>query len=356
MNLESNPSHLEYVSPVVEGATRAAQTSRKGPHAHQDTNAAVPIVIHGDASFPAQGVVSETLNLQALDGYKVGGTVHLIMNNQVGFTTDPDDARSTRWASDLAKGFDVPIIHVNADDVPACISAVRLAFAFRQEFGHDVLIDLIGYRRFGHNESDEPAYTQPEMYAKIKAKKRVAELWADRLVAEGVVSPEEVERQAQEVWDNLTLLHQRLKAKIAAAASTGRSTPRASTSSTAPPARTWRRLCRRRGCASSASSCCACPTASRCTRSSSNSWSAAARRSRSRGARDDRLGARRGARVRVAADRGHAAAPDRPGHRARHLQPAPHGAARRQDGTDRLPDPEPARRAGAARAPQQPAV
>jgi 2-oxoglutarate dehydrogenase E1 component len=221
VNLESNPSHLEYVSPVVEGATRAAQTSRKGPHAHQDTNAAVPIVIHGDASFPAQGVVSETLNLQALDGYQVGGTVHIITNNQIGFTTDPDDARSTRWASDLAKGFDVPIIHVNADDVPACISAVRLAFAFRQEFGHDVLIDLIGYRRFGHNESDEPAYTQPEMYAKIKSKKRVSELWADRLVAEGVVSQEEVEHQAQEVWDNLTLLHQRLKAKIAAAAEHG---------------------------------------------------------------------------------------------------------------------------------------
>ncbi|HEY4812385.1 MAG TPA: multifunctional oxoglutarate decarboxylase/oxoglutarate dehydrogenase thiamine pyrophosphate-binding subunit/dihydrolipoyllysine-residue succinyltransferase subunit [Solirubrobacteraceae bacterium] len=218
VNLESNPSHLEYVSPVVEGATRAAQTTRKGPHAHQDTNAAVPIVIHGDASFPGQGVVSETFNLQALDGYKVGGTVHLIMNNQVGFTTDPDDARSTRWASDLAKGFDVPIIHVNADDVPACISAVRLAFAFRQEFGHDVLIDLIGYRRFGHNESDEPAYTQPEMYAKIKTKKRVSEIWADRLVTEGAVSKDEVEQQAQEVWDNLTLLHQRLKAKIAAAA------------------------------------------------------------------------------------------------------------------------------------------
>jgi 2-oxoglutarate decarboxylase len=215
VNLESNPSHLEYVYPVVEGATRAAQTTRQGPHAHQDTDAAVPITIHGDASFPAQGVVSETLNLQALDGYKVGGTIHLITNNQVGFTTDPDDARSTRWASDLAKGFDVPIVHVNADDVPACMSAVRLAFAFRQEFGHDVLIDLIGYRRFGHNESDEPAYTQPEMYARIKTKKRVTELWADRLVADGVVTQEEVERQAQEVWDNLTLLHQRLKAKIA---------------------------------------------------------------------------------------------------------------------------------------------
>jgi multifunctional 2-oxoglutarate metabolism enzyme len=218
VNLESNPSHLEYVSAVVEGATRAAQTTRDGAHAHQDTNAAIPIAIHGDASFPGQGVVAETLNLQGLDGYKVGGTVHLITNNQIGFTTDIDDARSTHWASDLAKGFDVPIIHVNADDVGACVSAVRLAFAFRQEFGHDVLIDLIGYRRFGHNESDEPAYTQPEMYAKIKTKKRVFELWAERLVSDGVVSDEEVERIGQAVWDNLTLLHQRLKSKIAAAA------------------------------------------------------------------------------------------------------------------------------------------
>jgi 2-oxoglutarate dehydrogenase E1 component len=221
VNLESNPSHLEYVSAVVEGATRAAQTTRQGPHAHQDTDAAVPIAIHGDAAFPAQGVVAETFNLQALDGYKVGGTVHLITNNQVGFTTDPDDARSTRWASDLAKGFDVPIIHVNADDVPACMSAVRLAFAFRKEFGHDVLIDLIGYRRFGHNESDEPAYTQPEMYAKIKGHKRVSELWAERLIADGVVSKEQVDQLAQGVWDNLTTLHQRLKSRIAAAAEQG---------------------------------------------------------------------------------------------------------------------------------------
>ena len=221
VNLESNPSHLEYVSAVVEGATRAAQTTRQGPHAHQDTDAAVPIAIHGDAAFPAQGVVAETFNLQALDGYKVGGTVHLITNNQVGFTTDPDDARSTRWASDLAKGFDVPIIHVNADDVPACMSAVRLAFAFRKEFGHDVLIDLIGYRRFGHNESDEPAYTQPEMYAKIKSHKRVSELWAERLIADGVVSKEQVDQLAQGVWDNLTTLHQRLKSRIAAAAEQG---------------------------------------------------------------------------------------------------------------------------------------
>jgi 2-oxoglutarate dehydrogenase E1 component len=214
VNLESNPSHLEFVAPVVMGATRAAQSGHDGSRLTQDVQRAVPIVIHGDAAFPGQGVVAETLNLQALDGYQVGGTLHLITNNQVGFTTEPDDGRSTRWASDLAKGFDVPIIHVNADDVEACIAAVRLAFAFREEFGHDVLIDLIGYRRFGHNESDEPAYTQPEMYAQIKAHKRVSELWADQLVERGVVTREEVDRQQQAVWDGMTAQHQELKAKI----------------------------------------------------------------------------------------------------------------------------------------------
>jgi 2-oxoglutarate decarboxylase len=221
VNLESNPSHLEFVHPVVVGATRAAQTTRQGPHAHRDTSAAVPLVLHGDAAFPGQGVVAESLNLQALDGYKVGGTVHLIQNNQLGFTTDPEDSRSTRWASDPAKGYDTPIIHVNADDVAACISAVRLAFAFREEFGHDVVIDLIGYRRFGHNEADEPAYTQPEMYVKIKSKKRVSELFAEQMVEQGVVSTEEVDAQQQEVWDYLAQLHQDLKSKIKAADEAG---------------------------------------------------------------------------------------------------------------------------------------
>jgi 2-oxoglutarate dehydrogenase E1 component len=221
VNLESNPSHLEFVGPVVVGASRAAQTTRQGPHAHRDTDSAVPIVLHGDAALPAQGVVPETLNLQALDGYNVGGTLHLVQNNQVGFTTDPDDARSTRWASDIAKGFDVPIVHVNADDVSACIAAVRLAFAFRREFGHDVMIDLIGYRRFGHNEADEPAYTQPAMYERIKHHKRVADIWADQLVAQGVVTARDVERQKSEVWDELTTLHHRLREQITAAAEVG---------------------------------------------------------------------------------------------------------------------------------------
>jgi 2-oxoglutarate decarboxylase len=217
VRLESNPSHLEFVAPVASGATRAAQTTRQGPHAHQDTNAAIPIILHGDAAFPGQGVVAETLNLQALDGYTVGGTVHLIQNNQVGFTTDPDDARSTTWASDLAKGFDVPIIHVNADDVAACVSAVRLAFAFRQEFGHDVLIDLIGYRRFGHNEADEPAYTQPEMHQVIKKHPSVRELFAKQLIEQGVVTEHDSTEMTDEVWSVLADRHQQLKARIAAA-------------------------------------------------------------------------------------------------------------------------------------------
>ncbi len=214
VRLESNPSHLEYVVPVASGATRAAQTTRQGPHVHRDTNAAIPVILHGDAAFPGQGVVAETLNLQALDGYTVGGAIHIIQNNQVGFTTDPDDARSTTWASDMAKGFDVPIIHVNADDVAACISAVRLAFAFRQEFGHDVVIDVIGYRRFGHNEADEPAYTQPAMYQVIKKHPPVRELFARQLIEDGVVSEQESTEMTDEVWSVLSDAHQRLKERI----------------------------------------------------------------------------------------------------------------------------------------------
>ncbi|WP_210495973.1 multifunctional oxoglutarate decarboxylase/oxoglutarate dehydrogenase thiamine pyrophosphate-binding subunit/dihydrolipoyllysine-residue succinyltransferase subunit [Patulibacter sp. SYSU D01012] len=212
--LESNPSHLEFVNPVVLGAARAVQTDRGQAHGPRDEDIALPIIVHGDAAFPGQGVVAESLNLQALDGYRVGGSVHLICNNQVGFTTDPTDSRSTRWSSDLAKGFDVPIIHVNADDVEACIGATRLAFAFRQEFGHDVLIDLIGYRRYGHNESDEPAYTQPLMAETIKQHPRVSELYAERLVAEGILTKEEADAERHRLNDHLTQLHQGVKQKV----------------------------------------------------------------------------------------------------------------------------------------------
>src|SRR5439155_12776140 len=142
VTLAPNPSHLEAVDPVVEGRARAEQTDRSSGAAFHDPKVAMPILIHGDASFPGQGVVAETLNLQSLEGYATGGTLHLIANNQVGFTTDPMEGRSTRYSSDLAKGFDVPIVHVNADDPEAAISAIRLAMAYRREFGHDVVVDL----------------------------------------------------------------------------------------------------------------------------------------------------------------------------------------------------------------------
>ncbi len=193
--LANNPSHLEAVDGVVEGRTRALQTDHNSATATLHTGRAAPILIHGDAAFSAQGVVAEVLNLQALPGYSTGGTLHLISNNQIGFTTMPSDGRSTRYASDLAKGFDVPIVHVNADDVDACMAAVRLAIDFRRRFQHDVIIDLIGYRRFGHNEADEPAYTQPQMYERIKSHPTVRELYAQKLIAQGVITPEEVAAQ-----------------------------------------------------------------------------------------------------------------------------------------------------------------
>jgi 2-oxoglutarate dehydrogenase E1 component len=145
--LSPNPSHLEFVNPVVEGMTRAKQTDRRHKVIERNEDLVVPIVIHGDAAFSGQGVVAETLNLARLAGYRTGGTLHIIANNQVGFTTDPRDARSSDYASDLARGFDVPVFHVKADDPEACLAVVRLAMAFRETFHADVVIDLIGYRR-----------------------------------------------------------------------------------------------------------------------------------------------------------------------------------------------------------------
>ena len=198
VRLYPNPSHLEFVDPVVTGGTRFLQQDFDGPELAHDFKRAVPVLLHGDAAFPAQGVVAETLNLQALPGYTTGGTIHVIQNNQVGFTTDPDEARSTPYAADMAKGFNVPIIHVNADDVEACIDAVRLAMAYRERWCRDIVIDVIGYRRFGHNETDEPAYTQPTMAAKIKAHPPVSEIYAEKLIEEGSVSAEEVAKVSDE--------------------------------------------------------------------------------------------------------------------------------------------------------------
>jgi 2-oxoglutarate dehydrogenase E1 component len=216
IRLYPNPSHLEFVDPVVTGAARAEQTSHSGPILHHNPERAVPLLLHGDAAFPGQGVVAETLNLQSLDGYSTGGTIHLIQDNQVGFTTDPEEGRSTPYASDMAKGFNVPIVHVNADDVEACISAIRLAMAYRERWSRDIVIDLIGYRRYGHNETDEPAYTQPKMAEQIRAHPPVSEIYAGSLVKEGVVSPEDVEAESAEHRDRLQALHKELKAKMEA--------------------------------------------------------------------------------------------------------------------------------------------
>jgi 2-oxoglutarate dehydrogenase E1 component len=188
VTLAHNPSHLEAVDPVVEGRARALQTDHAVAIPTQDVNKAAPILIHGDGAFSGQGIISEVFNLQSLPGYSTGGTLHVIANNQIGFTTDASDSRSTRYSSDIAKGFDVPIVHVNADDVDACIASVHLAMDFRRTFGRDAIIDVIGYRRFGHNEQDEPAYTQPTMYDKIKSHPTVRELFANKLIAQGLVT------------------------------------------------------------------------------------------------------------------------------------------------------------------------
>jgi 2-oxoglutarate dehydrogenase E1 component len=194
ITLSPNPSHLEFVNPVVEGMTRASQESRD--HAgipEQEVDRTLPILIHGDAAFPGEGVVSETLNLWNLHGYTVGGTIHIIVNNQLGFTTEPQDYRSTLFASDMAKGFEIPIIHVNADDPEAALMAVRMAHAYRDQFNKDILIDLVGYRRWGHNEGDEPGFTQPQMYEIIRSHPTVREIYAHRLQEKGIVSQEEVD-------------------------------------------------------------------------------------------------------------------------------------------------------------------
>ncbi|MGH3066881.1 MAG: 2-oxoglutarate dehydrogenase E1 component [Gaiellaceae bacterium] len=214
VTLAANPSHLEAVDPVVEGLTRAEQTDRSRGAGVHDPTVALPILIHGDASFAGQGVVAETFNFHSLDGYSTGGTLHVIANNQIGFTTIPAEGRSTRYSSDLAKGFDVPIVHVNADDPEAALSAIRLALAYRAEFGHDVVIDLVGYRRFGHNEQDEAAYTQPLQAERIEQLPPVRELYAARLVAEGVMAEHEVTELLEPTLERLREAHDQLRASF----------------------------------------------------------------------------------------------------------------------------------------------
>jgi 2-oxoglutarate decarboxylase len=214
ISLTPNPSHLEAVNPVVEGRARANQTNRRGKDAIHDRSVALPVLIHGDASFAAQGVVAETFNLARLKGYTTGGTIHLIANNQLGFTTDPKEGRSTDYSSDLAKGFDAPIVHVNADDPEACLAAARLAMMYRDTFHADVVIDVVGYRRHGHNEGDEPAYTQPVMYERIKQTPTARQRYVDRLVREGIVTEAQAAAESERGYQRLVDIQQSLRAHL----------------------------------------------------------------------------------------------------------------------------------------------
>ena len=210
LRLVPNPSHLEVVNPVIEGVVRALQRTSDG----RDESKVVPVAIHGDAAFPGEGIVAETLNISTLNAYRTGGTIHIIVNNQVGFTTDPHDARSTYYSSDLAKGFEIPIFHVNADDAEACITAMRLACAYRAQFKKDVLIDLVGYRRHGHNEGDEPMYTQPVRTARIRQHPTVPQVWAKRLVADGVMTEAEASEVEKAVAQRYAEIHARFKQSL----------------------------------------------------------------------------------------------------------------------------------------------
>jgi 2-oxoglutarate dehydrogenase E1 component len=191
ITMPPNPSHLEAVDPVLHGMARAAASNVDAPgEPTVDTGRVLAILIHGDSAFPGQGVVAETLNLSRLEGYQVGGIIHVIANNQLGFTAEPKDSYSTSYASGLARGFKIPIVHVNADDPVACIEAARVSWAYRHKFRLDFLIDLVGYRRYGHNEGDEPAFTQPRIYQIVATHPTVRELYGRQLVERGEVAPD----------------------------------------------------------------------------------------------------------------------------------------------------------------------
>lgn len=204
IKLANNPSHLEFVNPVVAGYTRAAQDDRsERGYPKQDLNKAISVLIHGDAAFAGEGIVPETMNLSQLEAYHVGGTLHIIANNLIGFTTDAHEGRSTRYASDIAKGFEVPIIHVNADDPIACIQAIQLAFHYTRTFKKDCLLDLVGYRRYGHNEMDEPRATQPKLYKEIDNHPTVTEIFGEQLKKEKIVTDEEIQEMKDKIFAEL---------------------------------------------------------------------------------------------------------------------------------------------------------
>ncbi|MCI0551342.1 MAG: 2-oxoglutarate dehydrogenase E1 component [Anaerolineae bacterium] len=216
VHMPPNPSHLEQIDPVVAGMARAANTKADSAGAPRYfENESLPILIHGDASFAGQGIVSETLNFSHVAGYATSGSLHIIANNQLGFTATEGESRSSLHASDLAKGFEIPVIHVNADDPFACMEAARTALAYRQKFRKDFVINLIGYRRYGHNEGDEPRFTQPVMYQKIDAHPTIRQLWADTLEKEGLITQDEAEELLQSHLKDLQEANDQLDAEKA---------------------------------------------------------------------------------------------------------------------------------------------
>jgi len=203
VSLSPNPSHLEAVNPVVEGIVRAKQIFLGDTTKDQ----VLPVLVHGDAAFAGQGVVAETLNLSQLKGYSTGGTIHLVINNQIGFTSTPEESRSSTYCTDVARTVQAPILHVNGDDPDACVRAIQVAFDYRMAFHKDVVIDMVCYRRYGHNEGDDPSYTQPLMYKVINAKKSPGDLYAERLLKEGVVTAEASERIRKQIQEALDAAH-----------------------------------------------------------------------------------------------------------------------------------------------------
>lgn len=212
VKLAYNPSHLEVVSPIVTGQTRAAQeTTNSSGYPVQDKNAAFAILIHGDAAFPGQGIVTEVLNYSRVRGFQTGGSIHIIANNMIGFTTEHYDSRSTNYSSDPAKGYEVPVIHVNADDPEAVIAVAKFAYDYRKQFGKDIVIDLLGYRRYGHNEMDEPLVTNPAMYHIIHKHPTVREIYGKQLVEENLIQDTDVKSLDQDVFSGMQKAYDRVK-------------------------------------------------------------------------------------------------------------------------------------------------
>lgn len=208
--LSANPSHLESVNPVVEGAVRAIQEQKRGKSSQKEV---VPILIHGDAALAGQGVVYETMGFKGLNGYSTKGTIHIVINNQIGFTTLPKDGRSTRYCTDISKAFGSPVLHVNGEDPEACVKAAHLAIELRQEFSTDVFIDLMSYRKYGHNESDEPAFTQPLQYQWIHSKKTVRKIYQDRLIKKNILSEAEAGTIEKNFRDDLVKILNKVKSE-----------------------------------------------------------------------------------------------------------------------------------------------